>query len=412
MAKKKSVKVKVGKKRYKIPLTIFIVLVVVLAIGFGVYYYLNYVRTNDSDDGSSSSAQATSHAPGTYDEISFHFLQLGNEYAGDSIYVKAGSNDILIDAGSRSGSAETIEEYVDRYCTDGKLEYVIATHAHQDHIAAFAGNKSGDTRTGILYHYEVGTIIDFPKTDATSTTYTNYVNAVTYATDNGAKHFTALQCYNNEGDGAQRTYTLGEGLTMEILYNYFYDHGSTSEEVTALDSSFTSGGFSDENDYSVSVLFSQGEKHFLFTGDSEAYAEYSLTRYNDLPECDLFKAGHHGSYTASGDALLSVIKPKTVVVCCVAGSDEYTSAPDNMFPATAALKRIAQYTDDVYVTSVASSDNSDGYAALNGDVVVSYASDGTKTIAGSDNSKKLKDSDWFNSEWYASNREAIEEWAS
>ena len=47
------------------------------------------------------------------------------------------------------------KEYVDKYCTDGVLEYVIATHAHQDHIAGFVGNKDGNTRTGILYQYKV-----------------------------------------------------------------------------------------------------------------------------------------------------------------------------------------------------------------------------------------------------------------
>ena len=75
-------------------------------------------------------------------EISFHFMELGNNYTGDSIYIKAGETDILIDAGSRTNSSDTISEYIDQYCTDGKLEYVVATHADQDHIAGFAGSNS------------------------------------------------------------------------------------------------------------------------------------------------------------------------------------------------------------------------------------------------------------------------------
>ena len=37
-----------------------------------------------------------------YDDFQIHFLELGNIYAGDSIYVKAGDNDILIDTLNRT----------------------------------------------------------------------------------------------------------------------------------------------------------------------------------------------------------------------------------------------------------------------------------------------------------------------
>ncbi len=75
--------------------------------------------------------------------VSIHFLELGNIYTGDSVYVRRpGETDILIDAGSRQSSAGTITKYLNNYVTDGKLEYVIATHAHQDHIAGFIGTSS------------------------------------------------------------------------------------------------------------------------------------------------------------------------------------------------------------------------------------------------------------------------------
>ena len=88
--------------------------------------------------------------------ISFHFMMLGNDNAGDCTYIKAGDNDILIDAGSRTNSIDDIKKYVDQYVTDGKLEYVIATHADQDHIAGFS-----DRDGSIFDLYECETIIDF-----------------------------------------------------------------------------------------------------------------------------------------------------------------------------------------------------------------------------------------------------------
>ena len=56
------------------------------------------------------------------DELSIHFLMLGNKYSGDCTLIKAGDTEILIDAGSRQSSASTIVEYVNNYCTDGILE--------------------------------------------------------------------------------------------------------------------------------------------------------------------------------------------------------------------------------------------------------------------------------------------------
>ena len=79
--------------------------------------------------------------------IDINFLELGNKYTGDSTFIKAGSTDILIDAGSRQSSASTIASFVDTFCEDGVLEYVIATHAHQDHIEGFT---STNTNPGIF----------------------------------------------------------------------------------------------------------------------------------------------------------------------------------------------------------------------------------------------------------------------
>ena len=141
-------------------------------------------------------------------------------YTGDSTYIKAGDVDILIDAGSRTGSATTIKSYVDQYCTDGVLEYVIATHADQDHIAGFVGNSSGSTRTGILYQYKVKTLIDFAITTKTTQVYNNYVAKRDNEVSLGATHYTALECYNNE-NGASRVINLSEEVKLEILYNYF-----------------------------------------------------------------------------------------------------------------------------------------------------------------------------------------------
>ncbi|HAE89222.1 MAG TPA: hypothetical protein DCG79_05105, partial [Clostridiales bacterium] len=310
-----------------------------------------------------------------------HFLELGNNYTGDSTYIKAGDVDILIDAGSRQNSSDAIATYVDNYCTDGKLEYVIATHAHQDHIAGFTNTNA---RNGIFKRYECGVIIDFALTNASSAVYNNYVTARDEEVAAGAKHYTALECCN-ETNGAKKTYELGEGMSMTILYQRFYSESS-----------------SDENNYSVCVLFNHGDKYYLLTGDLEAEGEASLVENNNLPEVELFKAGHHGSYTASTNTLLSKIKPKMVCVCCCAGSVEYTQNSANTFPSQAFIDRVAPYTTQVYVTTLGSvafdSDKNKyvdtGFTSMNGNITV-LSSGGNVTVSCSNNNTVLKDTEWF-----------------
>ena len=161
-----------------------------------------------------------------------------------------------------------------------------------------------------------------------------------------------------------------------------------------LDQKFYREKTGDENDYSVCALFSQGENNYLFTGDLEKDGEASLVALNTLPEVELFKGGHHGSYTANTDTLLNVIKPKTVCICCCAGSDEYTKNKDNMFPAQRAIDRIAKHTDKVYVTSVVSN-NTDGYESMNGNINFHSDKGIDYLVTGTKNSTILKETDWF-----------------
>ena len=316
-----------------------------------------------------------------YTDFSVHFLQLNNYYAGDCIYIKAGEVDILIDGGSRESSLSAITNYVNRYCTDGILEYVIVTHGHQDHIACFGKTD------GLFSKYEVETIIDFPKTNSTSQVYERYLLAREAEIEAGAKHYDANECVNGL-NGAQKVYQITEDVSFEILEQKYYYTKS-----------------SNENDYSVCVLFKSVNDYFLFTGDLEKNGEQSLVELNDLPEVTLYKAGHHGSSTSSNDLLLSVIKPKIIVVTCCAGTDEYSKTTENQFPTQDFIDRIAKYTDKVYIPSVAKYEvklngnteylDTIGFEALNGDVIVS-SHQGIICVKCSKNDIILKDSEWFN----------------
>lgn len=333
-------------------------------------------------------------------ELSIHFLELGNKYTGDCVYVKAGETDVLIDAGSSYDSAKTIDNYIKNYVTDGKLEYVIATHGHEDHVAGFCPTSGNDNK-GIFDRYETGMIIDFPmvessKQEAYDTAQGNklvskYARARNSEVEQGAVHYTAAQCFN-ETDGAKRIYQLADGIELEILYNYFYFNRSTSE-----------------NNHSVCVMINQGDNHYLFTGDLEnetGSAEKKMVDYykdigDPLPQCKLYKAGHHGSKTSSSTYLMAAIQPEYVVVCACCGTAEYTDVNETQFPTQEFVDNVAPYTDKIYVTSMV-----DNYVdkslwskqgtvkSMNGNVVFA-CTDGVITVTCSASDLILKDTEWF-----------------
>ena len=388
---KKAVKTvkKAAKKNPKAFIIILLVILLVIGIGLAVYFLFLKDKLGPKGDSSSKptssevlSSEEHSHEH-SYDPVitkgmSINFIEFENYHTGDSTYIKVGENiDILIDAGSTQGSASTIKTFVNKYCTDGTLEYVIATHAHQDHIAGFVGTSK---IPGIFESYHIGTLIDFAGTnqDPSKGLYKSYLEKREARKTAGEieHHYNAAQCIAETG-GAKKEYTLAEGITMTILDQRYY-----------VDTT------SDENNYSVCALFTQGTNHYLFTGDLEKEGEESLVERNTLPHCQLFKGGHHGSKTSNTDTLLSVIQPEVVCICCCAGNDEYTSNVDNQFPTQTAINNIAKYTKYIYVTSV-TTDGHTGFTSMNGNICFKCEDGVNYTVAGSNNSVILKESEWF-----------------
>ncbi|MGN1234460.1 MAG: ComEC/Rec2 family competence protein, partial [Christensenellaceae bacterium] len=148
---------------------------------------------------------------------------------------------------------------------------------------------------------------------------------------------------------------------------------------------------SDENNYSVCLMINQGNNHYLLTGDLEGEGEKKLVQYNNLPHCVLYKANHHGSNTSSTYALLEEITPEICVVSCCCGSTEYTTNLKNVFPSQEFCTNISAFTDRVYVTSIVTED---GFAPLNGNVVVSCMEGKTVTVACSESDILFKDTAW------------------
>lgn len=366
-------------KKHKALYTILLILLVaavlfVLAYGYYHGWFDALFGRNPVVNSQTYNVQAIAN-----EQLSIHFLTLGNGNNGDCVYIKAGQTDVLIDAGSTRASADTIAAYVDRYCTDGVLEYVVATHADNDHISAFAGSSSVP---GIFDRYKCNTIIQFARTNKNTDVYKDYCAKRDAEVESGAKCYTALECYNN-ANGAHRSYALSDEVVLNVLYQEFYEQSTTNE-----------------NDYSVCLCITQGDNYYYLLGDLERAGELSLIEHNTLHKAVLYKGGHHGSRTSASQELMSVLQPQYVCVCCVAGSTEYTQNLPNTFPTQDFIDRVAPYTDAVYATCVAELTVSDGkykvtdYGDLNGNIVFA-CTDGNVTMYFSASDAKLKDTEWF-----------------
>ncbi len=331
--------------------------------------------TEDSSAGSSADSSGEIEDIVT-EEMSIHFLYLGNATPGDCTLIKVGDTEVLIDAGSTTGSVATIVPYISEYCTDGVLEYVVATHADSDHISGFVGGS----RLGVFDSFVCKTIIEYAQSNKDTQIRKDYEALRDKEVEEGATRYTALECWK-ETNGAKRSYTLGEGITMEILYQKYYEQKT-----------------SDENDYSVCLLLTQNETHYLFTGDLEGNGEKSLVASNDLPQCKLFKGGHHGSATSNTPVLLSVIQPEIVCVCTCCGETNYKKFPTQEF-----INHIAVYTDKVYMTTVR--DKNGNGVPLNGNICVTCFGDGKLEVKCSKSDLLFKETAWFKE-----NRTCPEEW--
>lgn len=339
------------------------------------------------------------------DDLSIHFIELGNKYTGDCTFIKSGNTEMLIDSGSRANSVPVISEYINQYCTDGVLEYVVVTHAHQDHYAGFAADNS------IFDLYEIGTIIEFSQSNNVGKSLYNKYQSEKEQLKNRMEDegkqlniFTASECVDDNESVSPSTYQLDSDgdIIFRVLDQQFYHELS-----------------SDENNHSVCIQIEQtlqnGEtKNYLLTGDLEKEGEESLVQINGpqgnnlLKEVEVFKAGHHGSKTSSNEELLAIIQPKIVCVCCCAGSSEYTSKTENQFPTQDFVDRIAEYTDQVFVTTLCINYKNAQFESFNGNIVISCnKEDDSVLVSCSNNTTILKNTDWFKQ-----NRTMPLKWAS
>ena len=258
-----------------------------------------------------------------------HYIDVGQ---ADSILLELPNEQkMLIDAGNNK-DGEAVCSYI-RSLGISRLDYVVGTHPHADHIGGL---------DDVIKAFDIGRIY-MPKIVHTSQTYEDVLNAIA---DKGLKITSAK---------AGVTILDDSGITAGFI-------GPVKE-------------YDDLNNSSAVVTVSYAGRRLLFTGDAEAEAEADILAEGYDVSCDVLKSGHHGSSTSSSEVFLSAAGPKYAVIC-VGEGNTYGH------PHSATLNRYSAMNIKVYRT------DTDGTVILSinggGDIAFETENGGTSVPAASE----------------------------
>jgi competence protein ComEC len=231
-----------------------------------------------------------------------HFIDVGQ---GDCTFIAANGKTMLVDCGENS-EADNVESYL-RKLNVSKLDYIIATHPHSDHMGGMHS---------IIDAFDVGEVI------------------IPHIPDEQIPTSRFYELFLDSCAASKVKVSEAEvGTELQL--------GDAHIEFIAPDGSH----YDDLNNYSLSFILTHGKNTFLLTGDAEKESESAMLESDSLRKIDLYKAGHHGSAYSSTKELLEVIRPDTVIISC---------GKNNSYghPADSTVKRLKKHTKQIFRTDI------------------------------------------------------------
>lgn len=234
-------------------------LLLILLLIFGCSCDLNDLNNNHNEESTVSQPSGSFTA---------HYLDVGQ---GDSILLELPNSEcMLIDSGENYHGKGIID-----YITAlgySKIDYLVATHPHSDHIGSMAY---------IVRNFDIGEIY-MPKVGTNTSTYESLLKAIQKKELKVHSAAAGMNIFDSQG------------LSIDII-----------APVTIVEN--------DLNNCSIVMKAVYGSTSFLFTGDAETKEFNTITA--DM-SADVLKVGHHGSKTSTTEEVLSRVKPTTAVISC------------------------------------------------------------------------------------------------
>lgn len=210
-----------------------------------------------------------------------HFIDVGQ---ADAALVICDGKTMLIDGGNVEDS-NLIYTYLKKQAVS-HLDYVVCTHAHEDHVGGLSGALTAAT---------AGTVFS-PVTNYDSKAFRNF---------------------------AAKAQERAGGLTVPKAGQVFSLGSATVTVVGPIKT------YDETNDTSIVLRLVYGETSFLFTGDMEASAEADLLDAGVTLKSTVLKVGHHGSSTSTSYRFLREVAP-TYGVISVGVDNQYNHPNDDV----------------------------------------------------------------------------------
>ena len=232
-------------------------------------------------------------------EMIIHFIDVGQ---GDAILIQVNNQNMLIDSGPKESQSNLLN-YLSSLKIE-KLDYIIATHPHEDHI----GNMYS-----VIKQYDIGEFYA-PKITHTSKSFERMVESLI-----------AKNKKINVFDINTKSISLGDKTNLYIYSPEPKDYGNNL------------------NLYSAVFKITYGNTSFLFTGDAEKVNEEDILRNNNSIKSDVLKIAHHGSSTSTSTSFYEAVNPEVAIISV--GKDNSYNHPN-----TKTLELLKSKSTNIYRT--------------------------------------------------------------